>query len=109
MPNFQCTIFPPLTMVSTEEKIKALEDKHEFLFSELKRWGGLVEKNIGDLRASEAKIFGVESTVKELVNQFEMMGRKDKDGHKGLKKVFGSKGVDLKPEKFEKEKPGATF
>eukprot|EP00973_Karenia_brevis_P010671 1446082-Karenia_brevis.AAC.1 len=93
-------------MGSPEEKIKALEDKHEFIFGELKRWGSLVEQHI---TTSETRIFGVESTVKDLVQRFELMGRKDKDEHKGLKKVFGSKGADLKPEKFEKEKPGATF
>eukprot|EP00973_Karenia_brevis_P024127 3329737-Karenia_brevis.AAC.1 len=37
------------------------------------------------------------------------MSFKDKDGPKGLKKAFGAKGTDLKPEKFEKEKPGFTF
>eukprot|EP00973_Karenia_brevis_P085881 11912221-Karenia_brevis.AAC.1 len=73
-------------MVSTEEKVQALEEKHESLFKELKRWSEIVEKNIVDLRASEAKIYGVESSVQDLISQFEQMSRKDKDGHKGLKK-----------------------
>eukprot|EP00973_Karenia_brevis_P008904 1205479-Karenia_brevis.AAC.1 len=93
-------------MVSPEERIKALEDKYDGIVAELQRWGGLVDTHVA---TSGAKMFEVESTVKELVKQFEQMGRKDKDGYKGLKKAFGSKGADLKPEKFEKEKPGATF
>eukprot|EP00973_Karenia_brevis_P018041 2478678-Karenia_brevis.AAC.1 len=75
-------------MVSTEERVQALEGKHESLFKELERWGKLVEKNITDLRASEIKVYEVESTVKDLVSRFEQMSRKDKDGPKGLKKAF---------------------
>eukprot|EP00973_Karenia_brevis_P078701 10923687-Karenia_brevis.AAC.1 len=71
-------------MASTEERVKILEDKHDSLFKELKRWGELVEKNIVDLRASETKIYGVESSVQDLVNRFEQMSRKDE--HKGLKR-----------------------
>eukprot|EP00973_Karenia_brevis_P021283 2925668-Karenia_brevis.AAC.1 len=50
-----------------------------------------------------------ELNVNRLIQQFEQMSRQDKEGPKGLKKAFGSKGSDLKPGKFEKEKPGMTF
>eukprot|EP00973_Karenia_brevis_P035563 4903890-Karenia_brevis.AAC.1 len=75
-------------MVSTEERVQALEAKHEFMYKELERWGKLVDQNIADLRASEAKVYDVESNVRDLVSKFEQMSRKDKDGPKGLKKAF---------------------
>eukprot|EP00973_Karenia_brevis_P001642 222981-Karenia_brevis.AAC.1 len=49
-----------------------------------------------------------ESKVRGLIQQFEQMGPKEKDGTTGLKRAFGAKGADLKPEKLEKEKPGST-
>eukprot|EP00973_Karenia_brevis_P057512 7998845-Karenia_brevis.AAC.1 len=59
--------------------------------------------------SAESRMTAAELNVQWLIRQFEQMSHKDKDGQKGLKKAFGSKGADLKPEKFEKEKPGMTF
>eukprot|EP00973_Karenia_brevis_P071033 9869022-Karenia_brevis.AAC.1 len=73
---------------------------------ETSKWRVTVDAHIA---TSGAKLSAIESTVKELVQQFERMSHKEKEGVKGLKKAFGSKGFDLKPEKFEKEKPGMTF
>eukprot|EP00973_Karenia_brevis_P008171 1106317-Karenia_brevis.AAC.1 len=61
------------------------------------------------MKTIEARVATNEINVQWLIRQFEQLSSKDKNGQKGLKKAFGSKGSDLKPEKFEKEKPGMMF
>eukprot|EP00973_Karenia_brevis_P037917 5229916-Karenia_brevis.AAC.1 len=61
------------------------------------------------MSAIEARVATNEGNVQWLIREFNLLSSKDKNGQKGLKRAFGSKGSDLKPDKFEKEKPGMTF
>eukprot|EP00973_Karenia_brevis_P005802 789557-Karenia_brevis.AAC.1 len=93
-------------MASLEERVSVLEELNRRNIDELNKWREGVDKHMS---SAASKMSETESRVQELVYQFEQMGHKGKEGTKGLKKAFGSKGSDLKPEKFEKEKPGTTF
>eukprot|EP00973_Karenia_brevis_P069824 9707776-Karenia_brevis.AAC.1 len=72
-------------MGSTEERLSFLESSYKNTIDELNTWRGTVDAHIA---TSGIRLTAIESTVKELIKQFEQMGHKDKDGPKGLKKAF---------------------
>eukprot|EP00973_Karenia_brevis_P068868 9574803-Karenia_brevis.AAC.1 len=93
-------------MATLEERVNELNANFNTSVTNLEKWRGEVAAHFA---MTDSKVATNESNIAWLINQFEQMSRKDKDGQKGLRKAFGSKGADLKPEKFEKEKPGMTF
>eukprot|EP00973_Karenia_brevis_P058851 8194684-Karenia_brevis.AAC.1 len=93
-------------MATVEERLNAFETITRQGFDGLNKWRVTVDAS---LDSKETKLTEIESRVKWLVQQFEVMSHKERDGTKGLKRAFGAKGTDLKPDKFEKEKPGFTF
>eukprot|EP00973_Karenia_brevis_P052132 7243471-Karenia_brevis.AAC.1 len=82
-------------MASVEERLSVLEGLNRQNVDELNRWRSTVDAHMNSVNAKMAE---AESKVRGLVQQFEQMSYKEKDGIKGLKKAFGAKGTDLKPE-----------
>eukprot|EP00973_Karenia_brevis_P074214 10312663-Karenia_brevis.AAC.1 len=82
-------------MATLEERVNELSSSLQTNIGNMEEWRKKAEEH---LFQTDSKVAANEANVQWLIRQFEQMSHKDKDGQKGLKKAFGSKGSDLKPE-----------
>eukprot|EP00973_Karenia_brevis_P020067 2753426-Karenia_brevis.AAC.1 len=64
-------------MGTPEQRLDALERNYNFSMEETTRWRATVDAHMA---TSGARLSAVESTVRELVQQFERMSHKEKEG-----------------------------
>eukprot|EP00973_Karenia_brevis_P014461 1970829-Karenia_brevis.AAC.1 len=82
-------------MATLEEKVSELSNSLQANLGRMEEWRQKVDIY---MNTTEARVATSETNVQWLIHQYEQLSSKDKNGHKGLKKAFGSKGSDLKPE-----------